>query len=306
MENLKKDEDVHYKVLAEMAGEFKMEALDVLQMGQDKFNELEKTAPILFRYVRALRPVFEGKKTVPKWVYKLYETHKSVKKYLEDFSKLAKGVHKLPSQGWYFSIEFIDAFPYEDPVALMEQDLQLFEVETLETFRRQSGTIQKKLLDGHPRRTKQIDAIFRLHAAGEYVATIPLALAQADGMCKDNFTIGHKGKIVPVGFFAAFPPAAVTGASGQKLSKAFNLSETSVFNVLCNQLAANDRKASIVLEGNNTRPSDLNRNAILHGESVDYDTAINSVKAILLLDFIEDLRLVNQTIRERQQAGEKP
>ena len=124
-------------------------------------------------------------------------------------------------------------------------------------------------------------------------------------MCKGNFTIEHKGNTVPVWFFATFPPTAATGTSGQKLSKSFGLPETSVFSFLCNQLEAKDRNASIVLEGNTTRPSDLNRHAILHGESVDYDTEVNSVKAILLLDFIEDLRLVNQTIRERRQAGEK-
>lgn len=46
---------VHYKVLEAMAGEFKMEALEVLQMGEAKFKKVEKSAPTLFRYMRTMR-----------------------------------------------------------------------------------------------------------------------------------------------------------------------------------------------------------------------------------------------------------
>lgn len=303
MENSQADTSVHYEVLRQMAGEYKMEALDVLQMGEEEFNELQKSAPILFRYVRALRPVFEGKKAVPKWVHDLYNTHQAVKKYLDNFARIAKGIHQLPAQGWYFSIEFIDAFSYEDPVQLMASDLSLFQAEAIETFHRQAARIQAKLLEGHPRRDRQINSIFRLHEAGEYIASIPLALAQADGMCSHHFTIDCKGKAVPVGFFATLP--GKPGASPQKLSKSFNLPETSIFNVLCNQLAALDKSSSVVLESNTLRLSDLNRNAIMHGESVDYGTEVNSVKAILLLDFIEDLHLVNQTINSNPKSATK-
>jgi hypothetical protein len=293
MDNLKKGEDVHYKALAEMASEYKMDALEALQLGQDKFKELEKTAPLLFRYIRALRPVFEGKKPVPKWVHDLYSAHQSVKEYLGNFIKLSKGIHVLAAQGWYFSMEFIDAFPYEDPVALFERYPATFETETLDAFRQQRKKIQKKLLEGHPRRTLQLNTIFRLDTDGDYVAAIPLALAQADGMSKDNFTIMHNGRKVPIGFFAASPPAGVTKTRGQKLSKSFDLPDTSVFNVLCNQLAGQDKNTNVVLGSNTKRLSDLNRNAIMHGESVEYGTEVNSVKAILLLDYIEDLRQVN-------------
>lgn len=69
--------------------------------------------------------------------------------------------------------------------------------------------------------------------------------------------------------------------------------------VLINQLAKEDRNDSLVLEGNTTRLSDLNRHAILHGESIDYGTKSNSIKAILLLDFIENLHLLNIVLEEK-------
>jgi hypothetical protein len=171
---------IHYKVLEAMAGEFKMEALEVLQMGEDKLKELESSAPILFRYMRAMKPVFEGKKTAPEWVNDLYDTYQLIKKYLVNIQNIAKGVHLLPAQGWYFSIEFIDAFSFEDPDELLVKDPALFETEAIETFQRQATKIHTKLLEGHPKRKLMIDAIFRLHEAGEYFAAIPLALAQAD------------------------------------------------------------------------------------------------------------------------------
>jgi hypothetical protein len=43
----------------------------------------------------------------------------------------------------------------------------------------------------------------------------------------------------------------------------------------------------------------------MHGESVDYGTEVNSVKAILLLDFIEDLRLVSLAGGNNPQPGTK-
>ena len=304
MESNERDPRVHYKLLADLAGEAKMEALEVLEMGHEKLKELEKSFPMLVRFARALKPVFEQKKAVPQWVYDLYKTHQEIKEYIETFVNMSKVIHKLPAKGWYLSIEFIDAFAYEDPAAFMENDLIAFEAEALETYNRLADRIQSKLLEAHPRRVLLINAIFRLHAAGDHVAAIPLALSQADGICKDNFTIDHKSKKIPVGFFSGLPP--VGKLSSQRLAKSFDLPGTSIFNVLCNQLAAVDKNSSVVLESNSVRMSDLNRNAIMHGESVDYGTEINSVKAILLLDFIEDLRLVNETINRGKQPSGLP
>jgi hypothetical protein len=51
MEHKDLESSVHYKVLEAMAGEFKMEDIDLHQMGEAKLKELEKSSPILFRYV---------------------------------------------------------------------------------------------------------------------------------------------------------------------------------------------------------------------------------------------------------------
>jgi hypothetical protein len=48
MEDKSLETPVHYQVLETMAAEFKMEVLEVLEMGVDKFKELEKVRPHSF------------------------------------------------------------------------------------------------------------------------------------------------------------------------------------------------------------------------------------------------------------------
>lgn len=173
-----------------------------------------------------------------------------------------------------------------------------FEKDVTDTFYTRMHLIEEKLAAAFPRRAGLLKTIFALHAANTYDASIPMALSQADGMCKETFSVlGKNGKIVPVGFFDM--DRNKSEISSQKLSKSFELPETSIFNILYNQLSRVDRNSSLVLEGNTTRLSDLNRHAILHGESINYGNEINSIKAILLLDFIEDLRIMDQVLKEK-------
>lgn len=196
-------------------------------------------------------------------------------------------------------MEFIDACGISNLDDYLLKNPEGFHTDVVSTFEKQIFHIEKKLIEPFPRREKLIKTIFQLHREGFYEAVIPLALAQADGISKESFTVKRKdGKTIPVGFFD-MKRTEKPEIRSQKLSQSFEVPKTSVFSVLINQLAKEDRNDSLVLEGNTTRLSDLNRHAILHGESIDYGNKSNSINAILLLDFIEILHLLNIVLEEK-------
>ena len=279
----------YYKTLAELTGDVKFETLAVFEMGQEKLGQFKKDYPLLSKHIEALMPMTDG---IP-WLKPLKDVHQAISQYLNNHLQLSKGIHLLPAEGWYFSMEFIDALKIANLDEYLQKNPIGFEKDVVDTFNTQMPAIENKLTQAFPKRVNLIRNIFGLHASENYEAAILMALAQADGMCKDVFWVkGKNGKSVRVGFFDMTRSKSEIRA--QKLSQSFeNVPPTSIFNVLCNQLARMDRNSSLVLEGNTVRLSDLNRHSIMHGETTDYGTKVNSIKAILLLDFIEDLHIID-------------
>ncbi|HEY4109567.1 hypothetical protein [Puia sp.] len=287
------------EILQDLHGQDKLDVLDVIQMGEEKLKELQKRKPLLFSVLRLFKNSPKHRPMVKEFVAQMAQTHRAMKEYLDVRLEMSKSIQKLPAKGWYLSLDFIDALAISNLDEYLERDPIAFQTDVEETFSRQFLYIEGKLMEDSPKRADLIKNIFSLHTQGNYFAAIPLALTQADGFCKDWFTVESKsGKHVPVGFFD-MDRDHKRGTASQKLSRSIIAPATSVFNLLLNQLAKIDRNNSLVLEGNTSRLSDLNRHAILHGESTDYGTKINSIKAILLLDFIDALRISNSILKEK-------
>jgi hypothetical protein len=125
--------------------------------------------------------------------------------------------------------------------------------------------VQQKLCKNHPERERLIRSAFAAHRRGDFAASIPLLLAQADGICRD---------ITGVQLYAQ-----------DKLKSLVNDAEPIALSILVAlvdpaPITAN-RQARKGIRGI------LNRHAVMHGESTDYDTALNSSRAISLLVFVE-------------------
>jgi hypothetical protein len=295
---MKKESSKYFIALSNFKGECKFDALEALQTGHKKMHEMLGTNPEFIRIAKSIQHITTALRPIQELMKPLVETQRAIIEYLDIHIQLSKNIHALTANGWYFSMEFIDALGTADLTSLIEKDPIGFVIRVGNTFSEQKNSIEKKLIMAFPKRAVLLKNIFALHNAENYEAAIPLALTQADGMCKDVFFVTDKsGKKIPVGFFDIDRNQSSTKA--QRLSKSFRVPDTSIFNVLFNQLAKVDRNNSLVLEGNTKRLSELNRHAILHGESTDYGTRINSIKAILLLDFIEDLRVMEEVLSDR-------
>jgi hypothetical protein len=288
----------YYKTLADLNGDVKFDALNSFQFARKMYSELIEPHKGLVALVKSLAPIAER----ISWLKDIQDAHRSITQYLDDILQLSKGIHSLPSEGWYFSLQFIDSLAISNLHEYLQRDPKAFEADVIAAFNKQLGTIEKKLTIAFPKRAQLLSDLFKHQRQADYNASIVLALTQADGISKDIFSVKDKNnKPVAVGFFDMTNSKADIRA--QKLALSFDVPENSIFSILFNQLAKDDRNDSLVLEGNTIRLSDLNRHAILHGESTDYGTLINSVKAILLLDFIEDLHLMDTILKENEAAN---
>jgi hypothetical protein len=134
--------------------------------------------------------------------------------------------------------------------------------------------VTAKLKDIYPTREHILQVAFDLHHAGNYIASIPLFFAQADGICAQELRaflfLGHDDRAERVAQRLA---ESDDGASGIFLS---------LF-TLRTQIQASISSASPMKKANGP-----NRNGILHGSSkhLDHGTRINGYKAYCLLWFV--------------------
>jgi hypothetical protein len=131
-----------------------------------------------------------------------------------------------------------------------------------------------KLKDVYPARKHILQVAFDLHRTGNYIASIPLFFAQADGICAQELRaflfLDHDDRAKKVAQRLA---ESDDGASDIFLS---------LF-TLRTQIQASISKAS-----SNKKANGPNRSGILHGSSkhLDYGTRINGYKAYCLLWFV--------------------
>ena len=141
-------------------------------------------------------------------------------------------------------------------------------------YRKELDAIEKRLVDSYPRRARLLRQAFEAHREGKYGLSIPVFLAQADGIFRDqapdnqNLFIGNQRS-------EAYKHHASQISSNFKLALLYPISI-----LLPLWMNRNERS-----ETEEFRVC-LNRHQVLHGESTDYDTEQNSLQAISLLSYL--------------------
>ena len=187
----------------------------------------------------------------------------AVEKFPEFFSdKWIKHAHK----GWYpnwYTPAFSSLTADGDLDGFMTSHL----VEHLDS-------IESKLIELYPDRTEILAAAFKHHRDDQFIASIPIFFAQADGICNETINAmllaKHKSRQNKI---------------DDKLSKTSDLISHVVLPILAEktQMGESLDKASEA-----DKELGPNRNGILHGSSLhlDYGKKINSLKSISLLAFV--------------------
>lgn len=130
--------------------------------------------------------------------------------------------------------------------------------------------IERLIITKFPHRERLIKSAFGAHRREEYELSIPVLLAQVDGICKEvtEHNLFRKNKYLPMTsrYVKKFASDAFQYALLQPLAHSLPIS------------------ASEKERGDDFNA--LNRHMVLHGESVDYGTKINSLKSISLLNYV--------------------
>ncbi|AGW94611.1 hypothetical protein N234_31685 [Ralstonia pickettii DTP0602] len=184
---------------------------------------------------------------------------------------------ELARHGWYVDMQRMGL---GEPPTLA---LALRSIETAEEakeelklhFLTHLDEIETEVCERFPHRAHILSPAFNAHRTGQYVLSIPVFLSQSDGICFEtveaHYFMSDKGR--------GRPKTAIHAQSEQHdfwtrivLAPLGEYGELNVTERL--------------------RPSDfsgLNRHTVLHGQSLDYGTEMNSLKAISLLNYVSQV-----------------
>ena len=240
---------------------------------------------------KMMDPIIKNYNAVIQSNRQYFETIKRIQDSISPFIKIAEeyrfssSLKVFPKEGWYFSYEIIEnlneyGYLLETAESWGENNIKaVFEKKILAYLQENISIIEKRIINISEKREKIIKEIFALHKEKRYAASIPLALAQIDGICNEAFGIG---------FFSSTPYNKENKKPGEQKLK-LKLGQCSLSMLLYRQVSYDDKNELILIKSNNTEMSELNRHCIMHGESVDYASEINAAKTILLLDFVRSL-----------------
>ena len=185
-----------------------------------------------------------------------------------------KALQRLGEEGWFFDPEM--------PPSLLQKIERLFDEHPDEIaerlsdfFRTRLDVIEEALIDLYPHRGHLFQQAFQAHREGKYGLSIPVFLTQADGVFWDQTS--EKQNLF---------------MSSRQRERAYNEYVSQISN---SHIVIYLHPLSILLPlwmNRNERAErgdpcvGLNRHQVLHGESVDYGTEQNSLKAISLLSYL--------------------
>lgn len=176
----------------------------------------------------------------------------------------------LGKHGWYLDLEMPFSSLWKLQEALEEGNVQEAENALVEYFEERLNEIEISIAGRFPNRERLIRAAFSAHRRQEYDLSIPVLLSQTDGICKE---------VVNEYFFIKQNSKPRTALYVEQI--AADTYRAALLSPLARSLpivaSENERGADF---------SELNRHMVLHGESLDYGTKKNGLKAISLINYV--------------------
>ena len=207
---------------------------------------------------------------------------------------MRQAVLKLAQESWFVSPDMPISEPLEAARLLLEGKTVEAEEALVNFYEPRLDDIEASLTSVLPARAKIIAAAFHAHREGNFELSIPVLLAQTDGVCleiaKGAFFMSDRGKRKG----ARRPATAVFVESFES---------DMLWSVLLSPLG----KALPINYTTTERGDDfvgLNRHLVMHGESTDYGTRVNGLKCISLLSYAAWV-LRDSTVKQLKITGPK-
>lgn len=175
----------------------------------------------------------------------------------------------MAENGWFVDPELTISFCAEFLSAHEDGDINEIETALVDFFEERCGDIHQDIVARFPLRASVLDAAFSAHQNGQYDLSVPVFLAQADGVSNELF-----GKH----YFRNNERKDIARYVNQLIDASY---DSVLLAPLCEK-----SHFPISKPGNGKNVRHLNRHAILHGDFVDYGTKENSLKAMSFLNYI--------------------
>lgn len=223
----------------------------------------------------SLQPEFlEAQKRIGNIMEQLNRSLEPIRKTFKELPlRTRTALLNLARFGWFIDPEMPLSQAFGLDRAIDQGNLENAQSELVEYYESNLSAIQTRLADRCPERSQIFEAAFNAHRREEFVLSIPVFLAQADGICKERidfcfFSTSH-GRPATAAFVDGIPPESYTAAALSPLTEKFELHGNS--------------------DPRSDAPGEFKRHAIMHGNSTDYGTKVNSLKAISLLSYVESV-----------------
>ena len=237
--------------------------LDAQEHFRPMFEIQKKIQPML-DFQKKMQPIIDIQMKMQPFIEMQLATQKRLNAFFDAYLKLAEGIEVLPKDGWYLGFEFIYEYlgvDYLNEVVCnwnIDDTKNNFYNKVELIFEEKIDEIQESLVTSFAKRGKIIEVIFQLHKDENYISSIPVALAQLDGICKEIFIDDKNNKI---GFFDKN-----TKGFKHKLPQHTKVENTDFLHFLYNQLSLNNTDDFIVLKYKNSEMEKLNRHTGKNGE----------------------------------------
>lgn len=250
--------------------------IDAIDLSTTKWqSEMAKLQTIGVEYRNTMEPILrriqESTARLDAWVrdnFKVMEPmlRAAQEAYAQLPRKTKEGLLALADANWYLDSEMPITLMWSLKDEIANRPIDVVDEKMAIYFRPELDRIEGDLIQRHPTRAEFISMAFTAHREGKYILSIPALLAQAEGISLDltKRTLYDGGVS---GFLA--------GAKLDSLEEAYRY-----------PLRHNKSPMVGSTQKRKERPGDLNRHAVLHGESIDYGTEINGLKAISWFNYV--------------------
>lgn len=202
---------------------------------------------------------------------------KAIKDSGIDFEAIARAIEQekaripaemriLAEHGWFVQPQMAPRAQREISEMLAKNQTAEVEEALVKHFNEELDQIETRLCRNSPKRERLLRSAFASHRSGNFAASIPLMLAQADGLCRD-YTGGQ-----------LFSGRQTMQARIKEVKSNLLMYFAALIEVT--PIIANEKQRA-------TKPVVFNRHAIMHGEELSYDTAANGARAVSLLVYID-------------------
>ncbi len=181
-----------------------------------------------------------------------------------------RALAKLAEHGWYLDLDLPLSALWEIERAIIDGNVAEAEASLIDHYRVRLDDIENFIVERFPSRERFVRSGFSAHRRKDYAASIPLFLAQTDGICMDvtntYLFIKNGNKPGTAKYVQRIAADSFRAALLSPLTLPLPISASAHF-----------REPDF---------DGLNRHTVLHGEALDYDTEKNATRAVSLIHYV--------------------